>query len=116
MSTPFYTEKRLVAGSLLTGSAATYYGPTAAPIVKTIIKEMTFCNTDTVTAYTFTLYIVPAAGSAAPANMEFNAVTLQPGETKIFGRSDVMEVGSFIQAFASTNAKIAMSISGVERT
>jgi len=115
MSTPFYTEKRLVVGSLLTASAATYYTCTA-PVVKTIIKEITFCNTDTATAYTFTFHIVPLAGTAAAANMEFNAVTLQPGETKIFGRSDVMEVGSFIQALASTNAKIAMSISGVERT
>lgn len=115
MSTPFYTEKRFVVGSLLTDAAATYYTCTA-PVVKSIIKEMTFCNTDATTAYTFTLHIVPLAGSALPANMEFNAVTLQPGETKIFGRSDVMEVGSFIQAFASTTNKIAMSISGVERT
>lgn len=110
-----YTEKRLVAGSLLTSSAATYYTATA-PVAKTIIKEMTFCNTDLTTAYAFTLHIVPLGGSAAPANMEFNAVTLQPGETKVFGRSDVMEVGSFIQAFAGTNAKIAFSCSGVERT
>lgn len=110
-----YTEKRLVAGSLLTGSAATYYTVTA-PVTKTIIKEMTFCNTDAATPYTFTLHIVPLAGSAAGANMEFNAVTLQAGETKVFGRTDVMEVGSFIQAFASTTGKIAFSCSGVERT
>lgn len=115
MSAPYYTEKRLVAGSLLTGSAAKYY-EVIAPVQKTIIKEMTFCNTDPSVAYTFTLHIVPAAGSVGNANMEFNVVTLQPGETKIFGRSDVMEVGGMIYAFASTNAKIAMSISGVERT
>jgi hypothetical protein len=110
-----YTERRLVAGSLLTGSAATYYTCTA-PVTKTIIKEMTFCNTDVTTAYTFTLYIVPAAGTAADANTEFKAVTLQPGETKVFGRTDVMEVGSFIQGLASTTNKIAFSCSGVERT
>ena len=110
-----YTEKRLVVGSLLTGSAATYYTVTS-PVSKTIVKEMTFCNTDTATAYTFTLYIIPLSGSAGDASTEFKAVTLQPGETKIFGRSDVMELGSFIQAFASTNAKIAFSCSGVERT
>ncbi len=110
-----YLEKRLVAGSLLTGTAATYYTVTA-PVVKTIIKEMTFCNTDASVAYTFTLYIVPSAGSAADANMEFKTVTLQPAETKVFGRTDVMEVGSFIQALASTTLKIAFSCSGVERT
>jgi hypothetical protein len=112
---PAYTEKRLVVGSLLTGSAATYYTATA-PVLKTIIKEMTFCNTDVSVAYTFTLYIVPAAGTAADANTEFKAVTLQPGETKIFGRSDVMEQGAFIQALASTTGKIAFSCSGVEKT
>lgn len=110
-----YTEKRCVPGSLLTGSAATYYTVTA-PVLKTTLKEMTFCNTDVATPYSFTLYIVPAAGSAADANTEFKAVTLQPGETKIFGRTDVMEQGSFIQALASTTLKIAFSCSGVERT
>ena len=108
-----YTERRIVPGSLLTGSAATYY---TASTSKVIIKEMTFCNTDTTTAYTFTLYIVPASGTAGVANMEFNAVTLQPFQTKIFGRTDIMETGSTIQAFASTNAKISFSASGVERS
>lgn len=108
-----YTEKRLVAGSLLTGSAATYY---TCGAIKTIIKEMTFCNTDTTTTYTFTLYIIPQGGSAGDANTEFKAVTLQAGETKIFSRTDVMESGSFIQALASTTNKIAMTISGVEKT
>jgi hypothetical protein len=115
VNTIAYTEKRLVPGSVLTASAATYYTVTA-PVVLTIIKEMTFCNTDTATAYTFTLYIVPAAGTAADANTEFKTVTLQPGETKVFGRTDVMPVGSFIQALASTTLKIAFSCSGVERT
>ena len=110
-----YTEKRLVVGSLLTGSAATYYTVTA-PVLKTIIKEMTFCNTDLTTAYSFTLYVVPAAGTAGDANTEFKSVTLQPGETKVFGRTDVMEQGSFIQALGSTTLKIAMTIIGVERT
>jgi uncharacterized cupredoxin-like copper-binding protein len=110
-----YTEKRLVAGSLLGGTVATYYTATA-PVLKTIIKEMTFCNTDAATAYTFTLYIVPNGGTAGDSNMEFKTVTLQAGETKIFGRTDVMEQGGSIQALASTASKIAFSCSGVERT
>lgn len=109
-----YTEKRLVRGSALTGSLATYYTATA-PVLKTIIKEITFCNTHT-SAVAVTMNIIPAAGSAAVANTEFSAVTLQPGETKIFGRTDVMETGDFIQAFASTAAVVAFTVSGVERT
>jgi hypothetical protein len=110
-----YTEKRLVQGSLLTATAATYY-TVSAPVKKTIIKEMTFCNIDTTVPYTFTLYIVPLSGTAGDDNTEFKTVTLQPGETKIFGRSDVMEVGSFIQALASTTLKISFSCSGIEKT
>jgi len=109
-----YTEKRIVPGSLLTDSAATYYTATA-PVLKTVIKEITLCNTHT-TAVTFTLYIVPSGGSAADANAEFYTVTLQAKETKIFGRTSVMETGDFIQALASVASKVAFSASGVERT
>lgn len=109
-----YLEKRIVAGGLLTGSAATYY--TVPANTRTIVKEMTFCNTDATTTYTFTLYIVPSAGTAGDANVEFKSVTLQPLESRIFSRTCVMETGSTIQALASTTSKIAFSCSGVERT
>lgn len=110
-----YTEKRLVEGTLLAGTISTLYTVTA-PVTKTIVKEMTLCNTDNAVAYTFTLHVVPSGGSAGDANMEFKTVTLQAGETKIFGRSSVMKTGDTIQAFASTASKIAFSCSGVERT
>ena len=109
-----YNEKR-VQGILLTGSAVTLYTVTA-PVSKAIIKEMKFCNTDITTAYTFTIYTIPLAGSAADANTDFKAVTLQPGETKIFGRTDVLEVGNFIQGLASTTNKISFSCSLLEKT
>ena len=109
-----YTEKRVVAGSLLTASAATYY--TVPSQARTIVKEMTFVNTDSSTTYTFTLYIVPSGGSASDSNVEFKTVTLQPLETKIFSRTCVMEAGSTVQALASSATKIAFSVSGVERT
>jgi hypothetical protein len=110
-----YMEKRLVVGSLLGTVASTYYTVTA-PVVKTVVKEMTFCNTDSSVAYTFTLHVVPLSGSAGDANIEFKSVTLQPYETKIFGRTDVMELGSFIQGLSNVASKIAFSCSGVERT
>ena len=109
-----YTEKRIVPGSLLTDSAATYYTATA-PVLKTVIKEMTFCNVHT-SAVTITVYIVPSGGAADNANAEFYTATLQAKETKIFGRTSVMETGDFIQALASVASKVAFSASGVERT
>jgi hypothetical protein len=109
-----YTEKRIVAGSLLTGSAAVYY-TVVAPVLKTIVKEMTFCNVDTV-AHTFTVYIVPTGGTASDANAEFKNIVIQAGETFIVGRTCVMETGATIQALADTGSVISFSCSGVERT
>ena len=109
-----YTEKALIDGTFLTESAVTLYTCTA-PVTKTIVKEITFCNTGSI-AYTFTLYIVPLGQTAADRYARFKTVTIQPNETKIFGLSTVLEVGSFISALASTTSVVAISASGVERT
>lgn len=111
-----YTEKRIIPGSTLTNAVVTYYTVTAIPpVLKTIVKEMTFCNTSA-SPVTVSVYIVPQAGVAGVANIEFSSVTIQPGETKIFGRTCVMEQGSTIQGVASTPGVVAFSASGVERT
>jgi hypothetical protein len=107
-----YIEKKIIQGTLLTDSGVTYY--TAS--TKTIIKELTFCNTDTSTSVTFTLYIVPAGGEIGDSNMEFNEIPLNAKETQIYGRTCVLEIGDSIQVLASTTNKIAFSCSGVERT
>lgn len=109
-----YTEKRLVSGSLLSDTATTYY-TASAPKLKVIIKEMTVCNV-TGTDASLTLHIVPAAGTASDANCEFKAVTIAANETKIFGRTSVMETGDMIQALSGTADALALSISGVEKT
>ncbi len=109
-----YTEKRLIEGILLTGTAATLYTCTA-PVTKTIVKEISLCNT-TAIAYTFTLHVVQTGGSVEDKNAVFKSVTIQPNETKIFGLSTVLEVGDYISAFASTTSVIAIAASGVERT
>ena len=53
------TPKKLIQGSQLTASAATYY--TAPTNTRTLIKKVTFTNNDTV-ARTVTLYLVPLGG------------------------------------------------------
>ena len=109
-----YLEKRLVPGSLLTNSAATYY-TCASPVTKTIIKEMTFCNTDN-TGRTITLHIIPSGGTIGDANKELHSMAISSNTTVILSRNDVMEQGSFIQAFADAGSKVAFSCSGVEKT
>ena len=109
-----YNEKSFTQGAALTTGLVTYY---TAPsnILKAIVKEMLFCNTSA-SPVTFTVSYVPSGGSSSASTTQFAAVTLQANETKIFGRTLVMNPGDFIQALASTGAVVSMNISGVERT
>lgn len=107
------TPKRLIAGSALTGSLATYYTTPAA--TTTIVKEIVLCNTDTA-ARTVDLHVIPSAGSGAVANQILQDLALQAGETKIFSLSQVLPAGTFIQALASTAAVVSINASGVEIT
>lgn len=107
------TPKRLVAGSALTGSLATYY--TAGTATTAIIKQITLCNTDTATR-TVDLHIIPNGGSAAAANQIFQDLALQAGETKMFSVSEVLTTGYFLQASASSASVVALTVSGVEVT
>lgn len=107
------TPKRLVAGSALTGSLATYY--TAGTGVTAIVKEIVLCNTHTA-AITVDVHIIPTGGSGAVANQIFQDLALQAGETKMFSVSEVLTAGYFIQALASTADKVALTVSGVEVT
>lgn len=108
------TPKKMVPGSALTASAATYY-TVASTVKQAIVKEVEFCNTDTVPR-TVTMYVIPSGGSAAVANEIYAAMTLQAGETKNFSRSTVMLPGGFIQALADSAAVVSFNVSGVEYT
>lgn len=107
------TAKRLIAGSALTGALVTYYTVPAA--ITTIVKELILCNTDVI-VNTVVLHIIPSAGSALVANQIFKNISLQAGETKIFGLSQVLSAGAFVQASASVAAVVSLTISGVEIT
>jgi hypothetical protein len=108
------TPTKIVPGSALTNALATYY-TVPATTKQTIVKEVEFCNTDTVPRL-ITLNIIPSAGSASVANTVYNSVTIQPNETKNFSRSTVMLPGGFIQAKADAGAVVSFRVSGVEYT
>jgi hypothetical protein len=107
------TPKRLVPGSALTGSLATYY--TVGTATTALVKQITFCNTHTA-AITCDMHIIPPAGTGGVANQIFQDLALQAGETKMFSVSEVLPTGYFIQALASTTDKVAFTVSGVEVT
>lgn len=104
------TAKRLISGSQLTGSAATYYTTPAA--TTTIIKKLIFCNT-TAGAVTVTVYLVPSGGTAGVTN-EITAVhSVAVNETWSCPEAEnmVLPTGGFIQALGLS---VTIMASGIE--
>lgn len=109
------TAKKLFNPALLTASAATYY--TSPANTRTLVKKLTFTNTDTV-ARTVTVYVIPSGGSASATNTLISARALAAGETyECFeAEGHVLSTGDFIQALASTTSVVSIQGSGVEMT
>ncbi len=107
------TPKRLVSGSQLTTSVATYY--TAPAATKARIAAFTATNTSA-GAVTITVHLVASAGSASDANVVADAIPLAAGETKAITGAigHVMEAGGTIQALASAATSISIVVSGYE--
>jgi hypothetical protein len=95
--------KRLISGSQLTGSAATYYTvPTNTNAVispKAVITRLILCNT-TAGAVACTVYLVPSGGAAGVTNTITSAKSIAVGETWCCPEAEgqVLEAGGFIQA------------------
>lgn len=107
------TPKRLVSGSQLTNSVATYY--TAPAATKARISAFTATNT-TAGAVTITVYLVPSAGSATDSNIVADVIPLAAYESKAITGAigHVIEAGGSIQALASANTSINIVVSGYE--
>ncbi len=106
--------KRLVAGSQLTTSAATYYSATG---VTTRIDACALTNT-TAGPVTATVHLVPSGGSAAASNCVMSAKSLAAGETVIVAGAigQWLAAGGTLQALASANTSIDLVASGIEYT
>lgn len=108
------TPKRLIDGSILTDAWATYY-TVPSNVISATAKQMVVCNTDSSTR-TFSYAVVKIGDTQGAKNTMFNAVTLQANESKVFGLTDVMHTGYFIQAKADTASKVSLTVSGMENT
>lgn len=108
------TPKRLVPGSQLTASAATYYTATG---VKARIDSIALTNT-TGGAVTATLHLVPSGGAADATNCVLSARSLAAGETYVppGAIGQWLAAGGTIQALASAVTSITLVASGVEST
>jgi len=107
------TPKRLIEGSQLTTTTATYY--TAPPNQSAIIRRVTLVNT-TGTARTVNLYLVPDGDSAGAANQIMSARTISANES--YSEPDVeghvLGAGGTIQADADSGSAVTIIASGVE--
>lgn len=105
--------KRLVDGSQLTATAATYYTTPANTL--TTISACTLTNT-TAGAVTATLYLVPSGGTAGVANCILSARTISAGESYNVGSAigQTMAAGGFLQALAGSATSITLVASGYE--
>jgi predicted phage tail protein len=109
------TAKRLIAGSQLTTSAATYY--TAPALTTTVIRKLSLTNTSG-GAVTATLYLITSGGTAGATNTIASAKSLAAGETWSCSDAEgqVLEAGGFVQALASAGTSITIIGSGIEIT
>lgn len=109
------TNRRIIAGSQLTTSAATYY--TAPAGTRCVVKRLTLTNTSAGVA-TVTIYLVPSGGSASDANTITDTRALAAGETWDCASAEghVVEAGGLVQALASAATSVTIIGSGVEIT
>ena len=105
--------KRLVDGSQLTATAATYYTVPANTL--STIAAMSVTNT-TATARTVTIYLVPSGGSAGVTNCVCSARTVAPGETfNVPGAiGQTLSASGFIAALADAATALTLVASGYE--
>lgn len=107
--------KRLIPGSQLTTSAATYY--TVATGLTGTISAMTATNTSDAVAQV-TVWLVPQGSTAGDTNVVLSERSIAPGDSRIvyeaIGQS--LAQGGKIQASASDASAINLVASGYETT
>lgn len=106
---------RIIPGSQLTTSAATYY--TAPANTRCVVRRLTLCNTSA-GAVTATVHLVASGGTASDSNMIAKTHSLSAAETWdcVSAEGQVIEAGGTIQALASAGTSITIVGSGVEIT
>lgn len=107
------TNKKLVEGSQLTTSAATYY--TAPANTTTVLKKLTITNTSS-GAVTVTIYLVPSGGSAGAASEVTPAKSIAAGAVyeAYEAENHVLMTGDTLQALASAATSLTLQASGIE--
>lgn len=106
-------NKRLIFGSQLTTSAATYY--TAQTNTKCKITAFTLCNT-TATNQSVDVFLVPSGGSAAAENQIVDAIAVNANSSIVLSEAigHVIEPGGSIRASCDADSAVSIVASGIE--
>lgn len=108
------TPKRLADARYIGSSYGTVY--TAPASTKAIVKEVIFCNTDTVPR-TVSVRVIPSGETAGDEHCIFKDLTIAAKTTYIAtGLSMVLEADEDIDAIADSASKVTIRVSGVEVT
>ena len=111
------TPKRLIAGTALT-TAWAYPYQVPSTVLSATAKQLIVCNTDTVVR-TFFYAVTLTTSAPTVAQTMFNSVSLQANESKVFGLTDVIPSGSYIQCKAGEAGGgniVSITVSGMENT
>lgn len=103
---------RLVPGSQLTNATATYYTTPAS--TSAVIKRADFCN-NTGGTITFSAYVVPSGGTAVAGNQVISTYSIAANTTYVSPElaGMVLGPGETLQAIASANASVTITVSGI---
>ena len=104
------TPAKLGQGSIGVALTTRYTTPAST---RTLVKDITICNTSTTAAINVSVYLVPNAGTAGATNILISNAQLPPSGIFQWTGLAVMNAGDFIQDVASATG-CTINISGGE--
>lgn len=104
------TPAKLGQGSIAATLTTRYTVPAST---RTLVKDITICNTSTTASNTISIYLIPSGGTAGATNILISNIQLAPSAIFQWEGVQVMNTGDFIQDVASTTG-CTINISGGE--
>lgn len=104
------TPTKLGQGSIATSLTTRYTTPAST---RTMVKDITICNTSTTAAINVSLYLVPSGGSAGVTNIFISNASIPPSGVFQWTGVQIMNAGDFIQDIGSATG-CTVNISGGE--
>jgi len=104
------TPTKLGQGSIAASLTTRYTVPAST---RTLVKDITVCNTSTTTAISVSVYLVPSGGTAGATNILISNIQIPASGLFQWTGVQIMNAGDFIQDIASATG-CTINISGGE--